>query len=161
MVRIRTVGLTMVLALTARPGAAQQNPKDAVLGVGQAVFDAMARKDTAALRRLVHPAAHFIAAVEIADSTAPRVTGMEQFLTQIATYPGVPLERMWNAEVRVSGPVATIWTQYDFHKAGQFSHCGIDAFQLVRNGRQWQVTSILYTLVPAPERCKNPIGPPR
>lgn len=158
---IRGAALAATMLLAAGSAGAQQGTKETVLSVGQAVFDAMAKKDTATLRRLVHPAAHLIAAVEIGDSVAPRVSSMEQFLTQIATYPGIPLERMWNAEVRISGPIATIWTQYDFHKAGQFSHCGIDAFQLIKNGRQWQVSSIIYTLVPAPERCKNPIGPPR
>ena len=69
---------------------------------------------------------------------------------------------MWNAEVRVSEGIATIWTQYDFHLGTAWSHCGIDSFQLVKTPGAWQVTSIIYTVVRPASRCQpNPLGPPR
>lgn len=150
--------LTLVVAV-ARPAAGQ---KAAVLEAGQALFDAMARKDTSAIRRLLHPAAQFIATVEDGDSTVSRATWGQDFITTIAAYPGFPLERMWNAEVRVSGPIASIWTQYDFHRDREFSHCGIDSFQLIKTPRGWQVATIVYTVVRPASRCPaNPLGPPK
>ncbi len=143
-------------------GAAAQSPKDVVLKTGQAVFEAMARRDTVDLKRLLHPAAQLIATIGAGDSATVRVSTRDQFLVQIATMATVPIERMWNAEVRVSDGVATIWTQYDFHLGTAWSHCGIDSFQLVRAPAGWQVTSIVYTVVRAASRCKaNPLGPPR
>ena len=142
--------------------AAAQSAKDDVLKAGQAVFDAMARRDTVELKRLVHPAALLIATVGTGDSATARVGTRDQFLVQIATSATVPIERMWNAEVRVSEGIATIWTQYDFHLGTVWSHCGIDSFQLVRTSSGWQVTSITYTVVRPASRCKpNPLGPPR
>ena len=143
-------------------GAAAQSPKDDVLKTGQAVFEAMARRDTVDLKRLVHPAAQLIATVGTGDSATVRVSTRDQFLVQIATMATVPIERMWNAEVRVSDGVATIWTQYDFHLGTAWSHCGIDSLQLVRTPTGWLVTSIVYTVVRPASRCKaNPLGPPR
>ena len=151
-----------VLAVAPAALAAQAaSSKEAVLATAQAFFDAMGRKDTAALRELVHPQAHLMAVVEVADSAAPRVSSRDQFLAQVAAAQLKYLERMWNAEVRVSGPIASIWTPYDFHRGTEWSHCGIDSFQLVKNGVRWQISSIIYTVVPARDRCKNPLGPPR
>ncbi len=141
---------------------AAQSAKDDVLRTGQAVFDAMARRDTVELKRLVHPAAQLIATAGTGDSAVASVSTRPQFLSQVATMAEVPLERMWNPEVRISGGVATIWTPYDFHVGSTWSHCGIDSFQLVRTGAGWQVTSIVYTVVRPAARCQpNPNGPPR
>ncbi len=156
--------LLLIAALAVFPvraqAQAQAQDSKAVLAAGQAVFDAMAKKDTVELRRLLHPAVHFIATMERDGKTVSRVSTLQDFLTQIGSAAGVPLERMWNAEVRVSGGIASIWTHYDFHMDGKFSHCGIDNFQFVRGDDGWLLTSITYTVVR--EHCpKNPIGPPR
>ncbi|MSR01256.1 MAG: nuclear transport factor 2 family protein [Gemmatimonadetes bacterium] len=161
--RIQPLLVGFGLALIGRSApAAAQSPKDDVLKTGQAVFEAMARRDTIALRRLVHPAAHLIATIGTGDSAMARVSTRDQFLVQIATMATVPIERMWNAEVRVSEGIASIWTQYDFHLGTVWSHCGIDSLQLVKTAAGWQVTSIIYTVVRPASRCKpNPLGPPR
>ena len=157
---MRCHAVFLIAALAAFPVRAQAQDSKAVLAAGQAVFDAMAKKDTVELRRLLHPAVHFIATTEREGKMVSRVSTLQDFVTQIGSMPGVPLERMWNAEVRVSGGIASIWTHYDFHMNGQFSHCGIDNFQFVRGDDGWLLTSITYTVVR--EHCpKNPIGPPR
>lgn len=149
--------------LLLRPApVAGQSAKDEVLKTGQAVFEAMARRDTAELKRLVHPAAHLIATAGSGESAAAYVSTRSQFLSEIATMAAVPLERMWNPEVQVSDGVATIWTRYDFHLGSTWSHCGIDSFQLVKTAGAWLVTSIAYTVVRPAARCQpNPNGPPR
>lgn len=154
------VFLSLVLALFAlNTPAPAQDAERAVLAAGQAVFTAMATRDTAGLRRMLHPAAHLFATAERDGKSQARVSSADEFISQIGTYQGVPLERMWNPEVRVSGTIATIWTQYDFHTNGAFSHCGIDSFQFVKGPNGWLLTSINYTVVREP--CpKNPAGPP-
>ncbi len=153
--------LALVAGLVPARAGAQQSPKEEVLAAGQALFDAMGRRDTVALKALLHPAIHLIAATDVGDSVVARVSSRQEFLVQIATSATVPLERMWNAEVRVNGPIATIWTDYDFHRDREWSHCGIDSFQLVRVGSRWQITGLIYTIVRPAERCrKNPLGPP-
>src|SRR5437867_258938 len=41
--------------------------------------------------------------------------------------------------VKVDGPLASVWAPYKFYYKGQFSHCGIDAFQLVKFAGQWKI----------------------
>ena len=56
------------------------------------------------------------------------------------------IERTWNPEVRVRGTLATVWAAYDFHFGTQFSHCGVDAVQLLKvPSRGWQIVSIADT----------------
>ena len=59
-------------------------------------------------------------------------------------------ERAWAPEVRVSGTLATVWAEYDFHFGTQFSHCGVDAVQLLKlPERGWTIVSIADTYVAA------------
>lgn len=52
---------------------------------------------------------------------------------------------MWSAEVRIDGGLATLWAPYEFHLGERFSHCGIDAFQFVREGGAWKMIAITFT----------------
>jgi len=69
------------------------------------------------------------------------------------------LERMWDPTARIQGRVARVWTPYDFHLNGEFSHCGIDVFTMLRGVEGWQVASITYNVVR--EGCTpSPLGSP-
>ena len=46
--------------------------------------------------------------------------------------PGNADERITFDVVKVDGPLAIAWTPYSFYYKGQFSHCGVNSFQLVR-----------------------------
>jgi Putative lumazine-binding len=155
------LSLTVAAAATLAAGGhlEAQSASGAIVAAGQAVFDAMAARDTARLRTLLHPIAHFVATVESGDSVVVRGTTREEFFSAIARMADVPRERMTNPEVRVSGAIATIWTPYDFHVGSAFSHCGVDSFQLVRTSGGWQVTSIIYTIVRPEAQCQA--NPPR
>lgn len=152
--------LAVSAAFLVGPFRSAAGQKEQVLETAQQLFDAMAKRDTVVLRGLLHPTAQFFSTLETADSVIVRTVTRDQILAQVVNAPAPLLERMWNAEVRISGVLATIWTSYDFHSGGQWSHCGIDAFQLVKGTRGWQVLSIAYTVVRAAERCKSPLGPP-
>jgi len=61
--------------------------------------------------------------------------------------------------VQVRGNLAQVWTEYDFHLDGKFTHCGIDAFTLVRVNGDWKIAGTSYTVEPT--GCKpSPLGPP-
>jgi hypothetical protein len=70
------------------------------------------------------------------------------------------LERMWDARVLIHGRIAVLWTPYDFHRDGKFSHCGVDAFSLVKTDDGWKIAGFIYTV--EPEGCRpSPLGPVR
>jgi hypothetical protein len=57
------------------------------------------------------------------------------------------------------GDLATVWAPYDFHRNVQFSHCGTDAFDLLRTADGWRLTGGAYTV--ETESCPEcPLGPP-
>ncbi|GIS78705.1 MAG: hypothetical protein CM1200mP14_02710 [Gammaproteobacteria bacterium] len=64
-------------------------------------------------------------------------------------------------EVMVSGPIATVWTPYDFYTGGEFSHCGIDVVTLLHTQEGWQIMSLDWTRQQPPACQLHPDGPPQ
>jgi hypothetical protein len=54
-------------------------------------------------------------------------------------------EVLHDVEVRVDGPLATVWTYYDFFAGGEFSHCGYDAMQLLKVRGDWKIVALADT----------------
>jgi hypothetical protein len=138
------------------PALAQTSGEQAVIAAVQRTFDGMAARDAAMIRSAFVPQAMLFL---INGQGEARAVSVEQFATGVAGLPTVPLERMWDPKVRIEGKMATLWTPYDFHIDGKFSHCGVDAVQLVQVGGEWKITAITYTM--QREGCApSPLGPP-
>ena len=59
--------------------------------------------------------------------------------------PGNADERIVFDVVKVDGPLAIAWTPYHFSYKGQFSHCGVNSFQLVRFAGEWKIQYLIDT----------------
>ena len=55
---------------------------------------------------------------------------------------GMGIIRIWDPEVRIDGDLAQVWAYYTFHRNGAFSHCGVDAFMLLKVGGEWKITQL-------------------
>jgi hypothetical protein len=70
------------------------------------------------------------------------------------------VERGFDSEVRLSGPVAVVWLPYDLYAGGRWSHCGIDIFTMVRVGEAWRIGNLTYSVEQPPACRQHPAGPP-
>ena len=70
-------------------------------------------------------------------------------------------ERAFRPEVHISGPLAVVWTPYDFYNDGKWSHCGVDTFTLVKVADRWRIANLTYSLEQPPACERHPAGPPK
>ena len=54
-------------------------------------------------------------------------------------------ERITFETIKIDGPLAVAWTPYKFFYAGNFSHCGVNSFQLVRINGRWKIQFLIDT----------------
>lgn len=54
-------------------------------------------------------------------------------------------ERISFETIKIDGPLAVVWTPYNFFYNGSFSHCGINSFQLVRFEGVWKIQYLIDT----------------
>ena len=104
-------------------------------------------KDTAAFRAVFEPGARLVGMRRRPDGTSVvQSLPWERFAALAASDGRGPwVERAFAPEVRVRGPLAQVWAAYDFHFGDRFSHCGVDAVQLLRPPDGWRIVSIADT----------------
>ena len=119
----------------------------AVLKVAISVFDAMRKRDTTMLKAAFGPDVRLTSAAATREG-APRIQNekLEGFVTALSQpSDSVWDERTYKPEVRIDGNLATVWMEYDFYLGSQFSHCGVDAFQLARFAEGWKIVALADT----------------
>ena len=143
----RLIALAVALMGAPVTALAQQDEEAAVLAVVERMFDAMRAGDSTALRDLLHPSATG-ATTFVRDGvpTIQREASMDGFVQAVGTpHEAIWDERIGDPEVRIDGPLATVWTPYAFYAGDQFSHCGVDAFQLFKGETGWKVFHVADT----------------
>lgn len=135
----------------ASPTAAQEAE---LMGLVQRAFDAIRGGDPAAWGDLLLEEGGFTAF----DSTSrtARFTDFESLRGREQGPAGRYLERCWSPTILVDGGLAMIWTPYDFHMDGKFSHSGVDVFTAVHTEDGWRIASIAYS-VDREQRADNPL----
>jgi hypothetical protein len=134
------------LALLAplRPVRAQDRERAKILATVQQVFDAMRTRDTALLSQAFDSTGRLVGVGGRDGTPAVSLTTPAQFGAAItrAAAGDVWNERIFDPEVRIDGTIAQVWAYYTFHRNATFSHCGVDAFMLVRVGAAWKITQL-------------------
>ena len=54
-------------------------------------------------------------------------------------------ERLLDYSIQIDGNMANAWTPYEFWFNGKFSHCGVNSFQLFKQGDQWKIIYLIDT----------------
>lgn len=69
-----------------------------------------------------------------------------EFVASLSKIPkGDADERIQFETIRIDGPLAIVWTPYQFYYKGQFSHCGVNSFQLVKIKGEWKIQYLIDT----------------
>lgn len=126
--------------------------ENAVLAVVDRFMTAVSSNDVEALEAIYLPEA-VTHRIELGPD------GAEELTVRSASYwrdpanrrPAEVNERYWAPTVHLRGPIAVVWTPYEFKRGGATSHCGIDVFNLVRSGGEWRIASAMWTV--EPEAC--------
>lgn len=152
-----TLVLLSLLGMTVSVSA-QTNERAAVLAAVQQFFDAMTAKDAAATERVLMPDGRFVSFRTVDGKLTIRSASNQDYIKNLPSFKQKWRERMWKPKVTIHGPIANVWTPYDFWIDGKFSHCGIDSFDMVKVDGQWKIAGGSYTVEET--GCKpSPLGP--
>jgi len=110
------------------------------------LFDAMRSADGDAVLGHFHERASLYSVSAGPDGLARvQVTDIERFAEAVGGDHPEYDERIGPVEVRMDGALATAYMPYAFYVGGEFSHCGVNAFHLVRTAEGWRTLHITDT----------------
>ncbi|MEO9477297.1 MAG: nuclear transport factor 2 family protein [Cyclobacteriaceae bacterium] len=128
-------------------GLSAQNTEAEILQVARQLFVAMETNDST-----------LAASLFVQDAQLHTVFKIKDGKTQLSTMPvsklvsafGQPKDQIWrepiwNEKIQVDGDFATLWVDYAFYVDDTFMHCGVDAFQMIKQGAEWKIFGITDT----------------
>jgi hypothetical protein len=69
-----------------------------------------------------------------------RENSLEGFLHAVGTpHKDAWYEEYWNLKVQIADGLAAVWCDYAFYLGNTFSHCGVDAFHLIKEKNGWKI----------------------
>lgn len=140
------LGLTYVNAQG--PNPPEMDEQEQVKQVIQTFFDGFHKQDSSIIKSVV------------ADKVVLQTTGKDQtgktqfreeefsnFLTSIISIPDSIRfeEKLTSFSIQVDRTMANAWVGYEFWWKDQFSHCGINSFQLVNFDGEWKIIYLIDT----------------
>ena len=136
-------GLIVILGINAQA----QTPEKEIQSVIETLFDGMRAGDST----MVASAFSRDAIMQtVAKNQQGNVIKIEGNLAQFLNAVGTPHEQVWDEkiggyEIKIDGDLASAWTPYEFYLGDNFSHCGVNSFQLARLDGEWKIIYIVDT----------------
>ncbi len=140
----------LTVGLVATPSQAQMaadSDKDAVLAPIYALFDGMREKDADKILAAFADGA-MLWGTGFTEDGQPRLgspTPMTDFAGRVTQAEAYIDEKIWDPVIEVHDNLASVVVKYALYVDGNFSHCGVDAFQLFRSGEGWKIFQVADT----------------
>ena len=137
-----------ILALSTVTAFAQKtdDSKDA-LAIINKLWEAMTAHKPADILALHTPEAQLVAIMKNREGkTVVRTMKAEDFSKGFAEKKADILEDMYAPKVEVTGDFAQVWGRYVFFVNGKVSHCGVNAFHLVKIEGVWKIAGAASTI---------------
>lgn len=142
--------LAIILMISISNVFAQDADQKAAGEIADKLFEAMRLKSYDGIRTLFLEGGKLTALDKPKSgegfSTVRNFTG-EQFAKMISEAKAPEfIEKMPEKEVRIYGDAAVVYGKYTFHVGEKFSHCGANAFHLLRKDSEWKIANATTTI---------------
>ena len=136
-------GLLFTTGNTAQAQSEQAQVKKAI----QTMFDGMRAGDSSMVHSVFTDEAYMeTIAANRQGEVGLRKGSLSDFLNAVGTpHDQVWDERILSYEIKIDGAMASVWTPYEFYAGDNFSHCGVNSFQLMKTKAGWKVIYLVDT----------------
>jgi len=138
--------ITLLLICLFAPSYSQGNEEQSVADVVERLFESMRRGDSSMVHSTFNEVNHMFTAIVKDGQSVLNEGSLDSFLNAVGTaHDKTWDEPIWDMEINIDGNLAQAWTKYAFYHGGKFSHCGVDAFQLIKTSDGWKIFQLTDT----------------
>lgn len=143
----RRIILSALLVLTFSLSGFSQSEEKAVEDVIRSLFEGMKTKNAEQVSAAFYSEGLMQTVQAKPEGSTVASNAVADFVKRIATTPAETTldERILDYQIKVDGTMASAWTPYRFYVNGNFSHCGVNSFQLVKMADGWKIVYIIDT----------------
>ena len=144
--RFVSISLLFILPIGVFAQTTEELEKKEVTEVIQLFFDSLKKQDTVLLKKSAYIEGQVWTLRKAMGSNAE--IGMRYLRADMNSFDTRQqlLETPLRFDIKLHRGMAMAWVPYEFMVNGNFSHCGVDAFTLMKTNEQWKIVSIAYTV---------------
>lgn len=144
---MKKAGFFLVIIFISFCQTQAQSREDSVKSTVNALFEAMKNGDAEALKNCFSDSAILqTIANNKSGQKIIRTEKVNEFAASVSKLPkGAADERIIFETIKIDGPLAIVWTPYQFYYNGKFSHCGVNSFHLVNLNGNWKIHFLIDT----------------
>ncbi len=123
----------------------------------QVFFEGLQTADTIKIKSVCSSALVLHSVSDTAKGIRFTNESIKEFYKSIASIPKDMKieERLLSYNIQADGPMAHVWTPYEFYINGKLSHSGVNSFQMFKDNGVWKIVYIIDTRRTAPRPPKR------
>ena len=127
---------------------AQQTEEDKIKDVISLFFEGLQSGDTLKIKQTISD--KLILQTTFINKEGKSVLKNESVSTFLNSVASKKKEDNWEEQllsyhIRIDVNMANVWTPYEFYLNNKFSHCGVNSFQMFKDGEQWEIIYLIDT----------------
>jgi hypothetical protein len=115
------------------------NEKEKIVSVVKQFFAVLESRDVKDAQKILISEGVSISLREQEKGKTVRITNFQEFMDSFSNWKDNYKEIMSNPKVLIHKGIAVLWADYKFYINGKFSHCGVDAFSLIKIDNNWKI----------------------
>jgi len=104
-------------------------------------FEGFHQQDTVKMKSIFAKQMVLHSVADEKDGAKLSVESAAQLVKSIASVPKTFKfeEKLLSYKIQIDGPMAHVWTPYEFYVNGKLSHTGVNSFQLYKDAAGWKI----------------------
>lgn len=138
----------LIFGLVGLMGYTQDSEEALVRQAVDDFFEGFHSQDSMQMKKLIHSDIVLRTIGETKEGTIQLVNeDIQVFFKTIVSIPDSVQfqERLLDYNIQLDGPMANVWTPYEFWLNGEFHHCGVNSFQLLKEADSWKIIYLIDT----------------
>ncbi len=126
--------------------AGTQTEEEKIISVVNQFFEVLSSLDVNVAKQIMMPEGTYFSIRKKGEGFLIKNSTFQKYIEDIPNIKVKLKETMTNPKVLIHDRIAVLWTRYDFFVNGKFSHCGVDAFNLIKTPDGWKIAGCIYSV---------------
>jgi|TARA_B100001142_G_C13978404_1_gene517756 hypothetical protein len=136
--------LILLLLFIPLLGFGQNLEKEKLQSVVKTFFEGFHNKDSLVIASVIDSKFDLNSTSFEEDEGVLRNINRDNFVSAIVSRPDSPVwkEKLLSFNIKIDGPLANVWVDYEFWMDDKLSHCGVNSIHLLKRKSGWRIFNI-------------------
>ena len=136
--------LILLLLFIPLLGFGQNLEKEKLQSVVKTFFEGFHNKDSLLIASVTDSKFYLNSTSFKEDNGVLRNINGDNFVSAIVARPDSPVwkEKLLSYNIKIDGPLANVWVDYEFWVDNKLSHCGVNSIHLLKKKSGWKIFNI-------------------